>query len=126
MALGRNLRQAGFDQHRVLVLAGAEAPAVTVSAAGTAQSDATVLSVAANLVTTVAASSGVSLPILTEIGDEVLVANGGANALLVYPPADGSNGKINNLTANAGYSIAVNKGARFLRLTATVWLCTGA
>jgi hypothetical protein len=55
-----------------------------------------------NRFTTVPASGGTILPPLNP-GDNLIVLNAGANALLLFPP---SGGQINALGANASYSIA--------------------
>lgn len=87
-------------------------------AAGTTQADALALSSAVNRVTTVAAGAGVRLP-LAQPGDEVLVYNGGANTLIVYPPVGGS---INGLSTNTGVSLPASIEARFVKQTGTtVW-----
>lgn len=69
-----------------------------ISAAGTTQAGATVLSAAINVIGTVAANSGVSVP----LGLRMLVMNRGANALSVYPA---STGKIESLAVNVAYSL---------------------
>lgn len=89
------------------------------SAAGTTQGDAAVLREANTVFTTVAAGQGAVLPASLQVGDEYVVANFGANALLVYPPLGG---QINALAVNAGLSVAVGAGARFKQMTATRWV----
>ena len=69
-----------------------------------------------------AASAGVLLP-QTGVGDDIAVVNGGANAGRVYPPAGH---QINNLAANAGYSLAAAKAARCLRVSETRWVVIAA
>jgi hypothetical protein len=72
-----------------------------------------------NVCSTVAASTGVILQAMNP-GDEVIVRNGGANALLVYPPVGGT---INALSANAGYSVATATPNATIRcLSATTFL----
>lgn len=69
--------------------------------------------------TTVGANTGARLPANAEVGSQILVFNGGANALLVFPQ---SGGQINNKTADTGtISIAAGKGGLFVRLTGTKW-----
>lgn len=64
----------------------------SITAAGTTQATAAVLTTDLNYVATAAAGSGVILPI-GEIGKTVTVFNNGANALLVYPPVGGAIGQ---------------------------------
>ncbi len=61
----------------------------SVVAAGTSAGNATVITYVYNNVTTVAAGAGVRLP-PTEMGETIIVRNGGANPLLVYPYDSGS------------------------------------
>jgi hypothetical protein len=72
-------------------------------ATGATQGTALALAADINMFATVAVGTGAILPTLNP-SDVSTVFNGGANALLLYPPLGG---KINNLAANAGYSIAV-------------------
>lgn len=92
----------------------------TVSAAGTSsQSAATALTKDVNILTTVAANSGVALPTGTA-GMVIFVYNSTATAALVYP-VNGGTAKINALTANAGFSLAATTGVRFVCSSATQW-----
>lgn len=91
--------------------------ATGISAAGTTQGTATVLTKSFNEVTTVAASSGVALP-SPEAGEIVVVANQGANALSVYPASGHS---INSLSANAAQSLATDTRRIFFALTTSKW-----
>ena len=94
-----------------------KANASGISAAGTTQGTATIISNQTNEFTTVAASSGGILP-SPEQGEFIFIANAGANALNVYPATGHS---INALAANAPYSLAVGKSAMFWAATATKW-----
>lgn len=64
------------------------------------------------IVTTCPASAGVVLSTDSGFGpgDDVFVANQGANALTVYPPVGA---QINALSVNAGFSVAAGKAALF-------------
>lgn len=73
----------------------------SITAAGTTQATAAVLTTDNNSVATVAAGSGVILPI-GEIAKSVMVYNGGANPLMVYPPINGS---INQGSVNTAVTI---------------------
>src|SRR5579884_2065111 len=65
-----------------------------------------------SIVTTTATGTGVVLPSAgVSRSEEYVVANHGANALLVYPP---SGGQIGTLGANAGYSLAAGKTGYFI------------
>lgn len=88
-----------------------------VSAAGTVQGDATVLTASTNNVTTVAASSGVRLP-TTAAGLRIVVRNGGANALKVYPSGSTT---INAGGASVAYSLDVGAMIEFIAMSATNW-----
>lgn len=73
-----------------------------LTALGTTQANALALGADINRFTTVAAGTGAVAPAMNG-ADNIQVFNGGANALLVYPPVGGT---INGLGANAGYSVA--------------------
>jgi hypothetical protein len=73
-----------------------------LTAAGTTQANALPLPADICKFTTVAAGSGAILPACNP-ADSGSIFNGGASALLLYPPVGG---KINGLGTNAGYSIA--------------------
>lgn len=90
----------------------------SVSAAGTTLATATALKASHNVVTTVAASSGVVLP-NTEIGDEFLVYNATTTALTVYPPT--SSATINQLSAGVGMLLAPYTACKFKKTSATAW-----
>lgn len=90
-----------------------------ISAAGTIITDATDLLATVNVVTTVAAASGVQLPSMM-IGDQCEVYNNGANSLKIYP--DQSTVAINQLAAAASVTLAINTGMMFRKTTATqIW-----
>ena len=93
-----------------------------LSAAGSTQATALPLPGDGNIFSTVAASQGAIL-LDRDIGDVIWVVNGGASALLVYPPVGG---QINALAANAGFSLATGRAAKFVRISATRWVCTGS
>ena len=84
--------------------------ATGLTAAGTTQTTALALTADVNSVGTTALSSGVILPATASQSDTVVVFNGGANALEVYPPVGGT---INGGATNAGVSLATLKGAEF-------------
>lgn len=104
--IARELAQAGFSRVSGYGLVGLVESGIT--AAGSAQTDAYALTRAISNVTSTGTGTGVRLPAGLQAGDSLTVRNGGANALLVYPP---TGGVINALSANAGYSVAAGKTA---------------
>jgi hypothetical protein len=117
MAIAARLVAAGFSAVQASAVQGVVATGLT--ATGTTQATALQLGADINVCSTVAASTGVILQPMNP-GDEVIVRNGGANALLVYPPVGGT---INALSANAGYSVATATPNATVRcLSATTFL----
>ena len=87
----------------------------SVSAAGTSAGNATQLTFVYNNVTTVGSGAGVKLP-QTEMGETIIVRNGGANPLLVYPyDANSSINSVGSGLINTGCS------ALFFAVSNTVW-----
>jgi hypothetical protein len=98
--------------------------APTVSAAGSTQSTATVLTKEINVVSTVASgANGVQLPAASP-GMAIYITNTTANALSVYPA---SGAAIGSLSANAAFT-QTGSGAtiQFIAPTATQWYTVGA
>lgn len=93
--------------------------ATGVSAAGSAITDATDLTAMITNVTTTAASTGVQL-FEAPIGAPVLIRNGGANALNVYPHSGSA--AINGGSAGAAVAIAAGAFCLCVRLSATLWI----
>jgi hypothetical protein len=93
-----------------------------IVALGAAQATATILNAGINNVTSVAASTGVLLPII-EIGMEVIVRNAGANTLNVYPRMYQS---INAAAVNVAYALPAGGTIMFLGMTQTAWITLGA
>ncbi len=89
----------------------------TISAAGTTQGTGTVLTTDYNVVTTVAAGTGVVLP-AGLAGREVNVVNRGANPLLVYPA---SGAAIDSNAANAAVTVLPNTTYEVEAISATQW-----
>ena len=94
-----------------------KAIATGISAAGTNQGTATVLSKSINAVSTVGSGQGVQLP-TPEAGEVLLIANQGANSLSVYPA---SGHTINALSANAALSMATDTRKLFFAATSSAW-----
>ena len=101
MSLQQRLVQAGLSAIQAQAIQGTVASGLI--ATGTTQANALPLGADNNAFATVAAGTGAILPAMNP-GDDVTVYNGGANALLVYPPVGG---QIKGLGVNAGYSLAV-------------------
>ena len=92
-----------------------------VSAAGSAQGDATLLNGSdITEVSTTAASTGVRLPPVT-VGDTMFVYNGGASTLTVYP-ATGE--FIDAASVNVGLAAATDVGVTFYGATTSLWVTT--
>lgn len=119
MALAKDIMGGGFSAGQAQAIQGTIAP--TVSAAGTVITDATDLVASNNYVSTVAASSGVQLPSVP-LGDSVMVYNGGANALKVYPQDTSST--INSAAAGVAVTCPVNTLMTFHRWTSTKWVAS--
>jgi hypothetical protein len=95
-------------------------PALTSS--GNSQGTALLLTRPINDVTTVAASSGVVLPAATA-GTRVVIRNGGANTLNVYP-ANGA--QINTLGTNVAFSHVTSTVLEFIAFSTTQWYTLNA
>jgi hypothetical protein len=79
------------------------------------------LGAAVNAISTAAASTGVILPAYAAPGDSIMVYNGGANSVTVYPPVGGT---INNLSANTGLALATLKSGVYTCIGALAWAST--
>ena len=96
--------------------------ATGISAAGSSQGDATALTKAFNVVSTVSGGQGVVLPTAIA-GMRVTVINTSGATLLVYPA---SGGAINALATNAGYSLPTIGRLDYIAISATQWYAMGA
>jgi hypothetical protein len=101
--------------------------ATGLTAAGSTLATALPLNAQINIVSTAAASTGVSLPPNAAVGTEVFVANLGANAMNVYPAT--AAGVINGGSAGAAVSLAVTSYAtrsrEFVCVGTDVWVQKG-
>lgn len=88
-----------------------------LSGAGATQGTATALTKSINNVTTVAASTGVRLPAATA-GMRIMIRNGGANDLSVYPDTGAA---INSAGANNPVTLGVGAFAEYVAMTTTQW-----
>jgi hypothetical protein len=107
----RNIMGAGQPPLTAQMCSGTIADSQT--ATGTTQATGFSLAYDTVVFTTVAASTGATLPggNIAQPGDEVAVANLGANSLSVYPPVGGN---INGGAANAALAVAAGKTAYFI------------
>lgn len=113
MAIPSRVLGSGVNSLSTVSICGDGNAAVT--AAGTSAGDATAITFVYNNVTTTAAGAGVKLP-PTEMGETIIIKNGGANALTVYPYSAAST--INN----AGYgTINADCSALFYAVSNTLW-----
>jgi hypothetical protein len=117
MALAAEIMQGGFSAGAADAINGQTKS--SISAAGTTISDATQLTASTNLLSTVAANSGVLLP-NGMVNDECEVYNGGANACKVYPPT--STQSINQLAVGSSISLATSTACKFRRVSTTQWI----
>jgi hypothetical protein len=113
VAIPSRVLGSGINSLSTVSICGDGAGAVT--AAGTSAGNATELTHVYNNVSTVGSGEGVKLP-PTEMGETIIVRNGGANQLTVYPYDAGST--INN--AGTGL-INIGSSALFFAVSNTVW-----
>ena len=113
-ALARDITQSGVSAGTAQGINGRVATGLT--AAGTVIGDALDLNATVNVVSTVAAGSGVQLYSM-QIGDEMEVYNAGANPLTVYP--DSATVAINQLAVGVGVVLPVSTGCKYRKVSAT-------
>ena len=113
MAIPSRVLGSGINSLSTVSICGDGNGAVT--AAGTSAGNATEVTYVYNNVTTVASGAGVKLP-PTEMGETIIIRNGGANQLTVYPYDAAS-------TINSAGSGLINPGcsALFFAVSNTVW-----
>ena len=115
MGLARDIMGGGFSGGQVAAIAGRVQTAI--SAAGTVITDATDLTASFNMISTAAASAGVQLPLL-QAGESLLVYNGGANAVRVYPGS--STVAINQIAAGSAHILAQYTACIYYGISSTV------
>lgn len=113
-ALARDIARGGTSAGSAQAINGAVATGLT--AAGTSISDALDLNATVNVIDTCAAGAGVQLYSM-QIGDEMEVYNGGANACLVYP--DSATVAINQLAVGSAMTLAINTGCKYRKVSST-------
>lgn len=119
MTVARNLLGTGLSGLAAQAIVGVTSGALT--ATGTVQGDAYVMSSDMNVFTTVASGTGAILPTGANC-DRYTVVNSGANALLVYPPVGGT---VGGLSANTGYSVGATGSATFTSQDGTNYASVG-
>lgn len=121
MSLQQRLVVAGISAIQAQAIQGTVAN--NLVATGTTQATALPLPADCNDFATVAAGSGCILPQMNP-GDDIMVYNGGANALLIYPPLGA---QIKGLGTNTGYSVAVATPLAFVQcITPTQYVASQA
>ena len=113
MAIPSRVLGSGISQLSTVSICGDGTASLT--AAGTSAGDATQLTYVYNNVTTVGSGAGVKLP-QAEMGETIIVRNGGANPLTVYPYS------ASNTINNAGFgTINTECSAMFYAVSNTLW-----
>ena len=113
MAIPSRVLGSGVSQLSTVSICGDGTASLT--AAGTSAGDATQLTYVYNNVTTVGSGAGVKLP-QAEMGETIIVRNGGANPLTVYPYS------ASNTINNAGFgTINAECSAMFYAVSNTLW-----
>lgn len=92
-----------------------------ISAAGTVQSNATVLTTEFNTVSTVNSGQGVKLPV-SVAGMTIVITNTSANNLLVYPATSGI---INSQVVNTAYTQIAGSTIQYVAMSSTQWYTVG-
>lgn len=113
-ALARDITSGGTSAMSAQAMNGRVATGLT--AAGTVITDALDLNATINVISTVAANTGVQLYSMI-VGDEMEVYNAGANALKVYP--DQSTVAINQLSVGTAMSLAPATGCKYRKVSVT-------
>lgn len=93
--------------------------ATGLTSTGTDQSGAYEITTAKAYFSTVGAGSGAKLSSQAAAGDEQMIYNGGANALLIYPP---SGAAIKPVATNKSITLATNTACIFHCISTTQWV----
>lgn len=116
MAFVTRIMAAGIPALAANAICGDQSSALT--AVGTTKATALQLSNQCNYVSICSSGKGVALPPMNQ-GDDVEVYNNGANNLLIYTTV-GVADTITNLSANGGFTLSVQKGCGFSKVTSSV------
>ena len=114
MALASDIMLGGFSAMSARAIGGQVKTGI--AAAGTIITDATDLSHSINVISTAAANSGVQLAPMN-VGESMIVYNGGANSVKVYPGS--SSITINQLSAGAAHTLGTNTAAQYHQISST-------
>jgi hypothetical protein len=90
-----------------------------MTAVGTAQTDATILSATHNVFTTVGSNTGAIIPSTTPAGYQYNIVNRGSNSLKVYPP---SGHAFLGSAPNQVFTMLSGQAAEFVGIGAVEWL----
>lgn len=107
----------GHPAAQANALCGAGSTGLT--ATGTSNADALVVSSHLNAFSTVASSTGAILSTVFTPGDEIYIYNGGANTLTIYPPVTSPLSTIDN---GSSATIVTLKGIRLVLGATGAWL----
>jgi hypothetical protein len=113
MAIPSRVLGSGISQLSTVSICGDGTTSLT--AAGTSAGDATQLTYVYTNVTTVASGTGVKLP-KAEMGETIIIRNGGANPLTVYPYS-----ATDTINAAGFGTINVDCSAMFFAVSNTLW-----
>ena len=113
-SLARDISRGGTSAGSAQAINGAVATGLT--ATGTIITNALDLNATVNVVSTTASGTGVQLYSM-QVGDQMEVYNGGANALKVYP--DQATVGINQLSVGTAISLSPNTGCKFRKVSST-------
>jgi hypothetical protein len=92
------------------------------TATGSTQSTALAITRPITSITTAASGTGVILPV-PQPGTRILIRNGGANTLSVYP---NTGGQINSLSTNAAHSLSTSNLIEYVAFSTTQWYTINA
>jgi hypothetical protein len=113
MAIPSRVLGSGISQLSTVSICGDGISSLT--AAGTSADDATQITYVYNKVSTVASGAGVKLP-KAEMGETIIIRNGGANPLTVYPYS-----ATDTINAVGSGTINVDCSAMFYAVSNTLW-----
>lgn len=119
MALAKEIMGGGLSAMSAIAIGGG---AGSTAAAGSSQTDATLIPTSTNIVTAADGTKGVILP-ACQPGESVIIFNNSGSTLKVYPPTGAaiSVGGTGLGSANAAFSQLTYKTARYQCQSSTQW-----
>ena len=114
MAYAREIMQGGLSAGTSKSIGGQVKTAI--SAAGTTSADATTVTASINVLGTVGSGSGVIISD-GELGDSVIVYNGGLNGVKVYPPSGDTFNQ-----GLASFTLPINTACQINKITTAIWV----